>query len=210
MRAATWIALGLLAASLLIGATGCILDEKVIDIVFKNSTCMTFEEYHVTEEFTTPEVVDVTDDIDDALADQGLTRDDILEASLIGGSYQVTVFDHEHDWVLSGHISVRRTDISDGPDTLVVYTSQSLEAAMPAPVYAVLHGDGVALFNRALDDYLDGDHPILEFTVHNGEVEGPLGQDPSELDPLDFVWEACLRMYVIVEETYEVPDVFPG
>ena len=206
MKAATWTAVGLLTAALLLGTTGCILDEKVIEIVFRNATCMEFEENHVTENFTTPEIVDVADDIDDALADQGLTRDDITEASLIGGTYQVTVFDHTHDWEISGSITVRRTDISDGPENIVFYTSQSLEDAMPAPVTATLNAEGVDLFNRALDDYLDGDNPVLEFTVVNGDVEPA----PSELDALEFDWQACLKMYVIVEEDYEVPDVFGG
>ncbi|MBD3368016.1 MAG: hypothetical protein GF405_07580 [Candidatus Eisenbacteria bacterium] len=206
MKTTTWIAIGFLAASLLVGATGCILDEKVIELVFKNSTCMDFEEYHETEVFTTPEVVDVADDIDDALADQNLSRDDLLDAKLIGGTYQVTDFQHTHDWDISGTITVRRTDISDGPETIVIYTSQSLEDAMPAPVTAQLDSAGVALFNRALDDYLNWEDPILEFSVNNGDVE----PNPSAQDPLEFDWTACLKMYIIVDETYEVPDVFGG
>lgn len=207
MRATTWIAVGLLAAMLLFGATGCILDEKAIELVFKNVACVDFEEYHESEVFTTPETVDVADDIDDALADQGLTRADILEANLLGATYQVTDFDTEHDdWEISGSITVRRVDISDGPDTILVYTSQSIEAAMPDPVFATLHADGVGLFNRALDDYIGGSDPILEFSVNNGDVE----PDPDGDDPLVFDWRACLKMYVIVDEEYEVPDVFGG
>jgi len=210
MRATTWIAVGLLAVSLLLGATGCILDEKVIQLVFKNSACLEFDEYHVSDVYVTPDTLDIADDIDDALADQDLTRDDILEARLIGGTYQVTEFDHVHDWIASGTITVRRQDIADGPVTIVSYATQSLEAAMPTPVTAVLESTGVSLFNRALDDYLGGTNPTLVFEVNSGNVEGPSGEEVSESDSLDFEWKACLKMYIIVDEEYEVPDVFGG
>lgn len=189
------------ALCLLLGGPGCVLEEKVIEIVLKGETCAEFQENHDSEEFTTPVTIDYAERIDDILEDNDLGRSDIKRAKVMSATYQVTDFDHTHDWSISGYITVENLT-GGGPETVVNYTDQSLIAAQPAPVTASLDADGVLVINQALQDYLDGGYPTLRFTVQNGSVD----PSPSPSDPIVFTWEACIKIHVSYQEELEVPD----
>jgi hypothetical protein len=183
---------------------GCILEEKVIEVVVSAETCAEFEEDEDSENFTTPVTIDYAEEIEDILADNGISRSDIMRAKLMKASYEVTSFSHTHDWVISGEITVERTDDPEGPATLVEYTSQSLEAALGVETPAALDPAGVTLINDALDDFVNGDDDVtLIFAVNNGDV-GPTS--PSPADRLVFTWRACVVVHVLVAEELEVPD----
>ena len=186
---------------LLLGGVGCVMEERIVEVVVTGETCLEFEEDHDTAEYTTPVTVYYGDEIDEILEDEGLSREDILAAKVMSATYQVTSFDHSHDWRISGHITVEYAG-SAGPVRVIEYTDQSLLAAQPAPVPAVLDTAGVSVLNEAFQDYLDGAYPILVFEVNNGSVE----QEPSEIDPLVFTWEACIKIHVLYQEELEVPD----
>ncbi|MFH1865621.1 MAG: hypothetical protein ABIK85_07035 [Candidatus Eisenbacteria bacterium] len=186
---------------------GCkLLQEKVIEIVLRTSACVEFNEREDSAEFTTPEMIDVAEEVDEALASADLSRTDIIEAKLLAGSYDVTwLEDAGHDWGISGTILVQRDDITDGPEVIVDYSSQSLEDALAeGEIFADLNPDGVALFNRALDDYIAGMDPVLTFTVSNDAC----APAPSPADSLKFDWTGCMYMYVIVEQEPDVIDPF--
>jgi hypothetical protein len=78
--------------------------------------------------------------------------------------------------------------------------------AYGAPVFAVLREEGVTLINDALEDYIAEQDPVLLFKVVNGDCI----PNPSASDQLVFEWEACVNYYVVVAETLDVYDFYPG
>ncbi|MEE8573768.1 MAG: hypothetical protein V3T20_10910, partial [Gemmatimonadota bacterium] len=63
----------------------------------------------------------------------------------------------------------------------------------------------------AVDDYLAGQSPVLTFAAVNGNVV-PDPTDSEGVPPgrINFSWQACLRMYVVLDEEFEWPDIWPG
>jgi hypothetical protein len=191
-----------------VSGSDCLLYNKVLDVVYVHSTCVDFVQAEDSEEFTTPEVVDYADEIDQILDDNDISKSDIVAAHVVSASYEVTDFSQAHDWIISGEITVRRTDVSGPTATIVEYTSQSVEAALGVRTPAVLVQEGVDLLNDALDDYLDGGMPVLEFTVvsSTGDVE----PDPSPQDVMEFEWRACIAFHIVATVTTDAPDPFGG
>jgi hypothetical protein len=189
------------ALCLVLSGPGCIMEDRVVEVVVTGETCAVFTENHGSEQYTTPVVVDFASRIDEVLEDNDLDRSDITSAKVMSASYEVTDFSHDHDWSISGYITVER--LGEGvPEKIIEYTEQSLMAAQAAPVGASLDADGVALVNQALQDYLDGDYPMLRLEVNNGSVEPA----PNADDRLVFTWEACMKIHVLYEEEVDVPD----
>ncbi len=186
--------------------TGCILKEKVIEIVLTNETCVDFEEFSEYAVWAgQPVSVDFAEEIEDVLEDAGVSRSEIKHAVVVSASYGVTDFQQVDDWVISGAVEVRRTDVPDGPDTVLAYSTQSVRDALGRMIRADLYKPGVELLSRALEDFTDNVNPILEFTVLNGDVD----PDPQVRGvPIDFKWKACLVMHIVVVQDLEVPDPF--
>ncbi len=189
------------ALCLLLGGPGCVLEEKVIEVVLTGETCAEFPENHDTEEYTTPVTIDYAAKIDDILTGEGLGRSDIAAAKVMSATYQVTVFDHSHDWTISGYITVEHLG-NGGPARIIDYTDQSLLAAQPAPLPASLNSAGVSIVNEALQAYLNSGYPMLRFEVNNGSVK----PTPDGSNRLIFTWEACIKIHVLYQEELEVPD----
>jgi hypothetical protein len=206
MRKTRLILTAFLLLALLVGGSGCFIKEKVMEVVFGDSTCVPFKVRDDNENFTTPYELDYWEDLDEILADNDLTRDDIVHAHLVSATYQVTDFAGRHDWIISGEITVTRNDIPSSVETIVEYTSQSVAGAMPAPVQAVLVQDGVDLFNQSLEDYLDGFNPVLTFEVVSGDVD----PTPSPADSIIFDWEGCLKIQVIDVLEFDMWDPLGG
>ncbi|MFH1501538.1 MAG: hypothetical protein ABIG03_00690 [Candidatus Eisenbacteria bacterium] len=198
----TWV-VALLLVGLALGGSDCIFEEKIIELVVTGSTCVDFEEYHVTDNWTTPETYDVSDELDAILLDNGIDKSQIISAEIISITYMMTEPD-VHDWTLTGTITV---EYNTGPQTIVNYTNQMLSEIDGVAKYADLNQDGIAVMHEAIADYKDDlADPIVTFRVENGDVT----PDPSGIDPIEFEWRACLRIYVVVEETYDWPDIFRG
>lgn len=195
----------MLLFALIIAGTSCkLLQEKVVDVVINTYAEMEFEEREDSANFTTPDVVNVAAKVDSALASIDMTREDIVEVRLVGGTYDVTwLEDPEHDWVISGEILLSY----DGEEsTLVDYDSQSLYDALGAGEITVdLNSSGVSLFNRALEDYISDPfaYPELTFTVTNDACT----PTPSPSDSLKFDWTGRVYMYIVVEQEVEIIDL---
>lgn len=190
-----------LSLGMLLCCPGCVLEEKTIEVVVTGESCAEFPEDHETQQYTTPVLIDYASKISEILSENDLDRSDIVMAKVVEASYRVTDFDHSHDWVISGYIGVER--IGGSPEGVILYyTDQSLEDARPEPVRATLDPAGVGILNQAFEDYLDGDSPVLRFSAHNGSVEPA----PSELDPIVFTWEACIKIHIVYREELDVPD----
>jgi hypothetical protein len=192
------------ALTLAFSVTGC-LEEKVLEVVAKGETSAEFEEDHPTANWNTPETIDLADEVRKILEDNGYSLDDIHDAKLVGAFYGVLTFANEHDWKVSGAITVRRMDVASATATIVDYAAQSVAAALGQKIAAPLNDAGVALINQALDDFRAGASPILQFEVVNDGVD-PL---PTTDDPIVFKWSAWITFHIVVEQTVEdVPDPF--
>jgi len=197
--------LALLVFAMMSGA-GCLLVDRVVELVLTGYVCVLFPEYHTEFNWTTPEEVDVADDLDAILEDLELTRADIDTAFVVSASYQVLSIVGTTDWVLSGSITVERTDAGyeEGPYELIEYTAQNLAAAMPAPIFPDLTPAGVELLNDALTDYrLWAADPTFIFRVENDS-----GSPDPMPEALEFDWEGCVTLHLVHPKLAEnIPNV---
>jgi hypothetical protein len=200
-KTAAKLGLCILACMILAGS-GCILEEKVVDIVLTGETCAEFEEDHASGDFSSESVLAYGQEINEILEDNDLDRSDISSATVMGGSYEVTDFSHTHDWIVSGSILVERVDIADGPDTLLGYTSQSVSEALGTQIWAELESDGVRLLDDALLDFLNGGMPVLKFTVANAATT----PEPDGSNRIVFDWKTCIALHIIYSEEFDFPD----
>ena len=199
----------LIVLGLAVGVTGCkLLHEKVVDIVLRNSAAIDFEVREDSASYVgDPQVIDIAEDIDDALAgfDPPLDRTHIKEAGLLAATYEVTwLGDPEpwHDWEISGGIWIQ---YGQDEELFIDYSDQSLYDALGAgEIYTELNASGVTLFNQALEDYRTGQNPVLSFWMDGDGCVPP----PSGDDNLEFDWTARIYMYVVSPVTLEVPDLF--
>jgi len=193
--------LALLVCVLAVGP-GCVMEDKVVELVLKGTTCVKFPEYHESAEWNTPLVLDYADSIRSILEDNDIDIDKIKKVTLASVSYMVTQKDFPHDWDISGFITVKR-DAGEAK-RIVKYTDQSLEAAYLTTTYGELDAAGVAIINSAFADFLDNPYGpiVLTFTTENDAVT-PV---PTPQDPIDFTWKACLRIQLVYEEEFNLPD----
>ena len=197
-------ALILLTALLLAGASSCIMEDRTVEFVVTEETCAPFDIDSPLANFEEAAVVFLADDLNEVLGDNDAAREDIVTARIVSLSYSVTQFSHIPDWDITGAVTVERQDVTDGPDTLLNYTDQSVQGALGVKIPANLNEDGVGVLNRALDDFIAGGNPVLIFKVVNGGVNPP----PSVSDRIVFQWEPCLVTHIVVKKDIEVPDPF--
>jgi len=197
----------IIPVALALGLGGCLLEDREVEVVLNDEHCEPFVEHHTSENYTTPKDIVLGEDLDDLLADNDVSRENIVDAFLVSAFYEVTEFSHTPDWVIGGIITVERIDIGGaGPDTLIVYPELSLDEKLGVKTQVVLHADGVAIVNQAMDDYIAGSNPVLRLTVVNGYVT----PSPTPGDPLDFTWEACLNVQVIATIDTEIFNFMGG
>jgi hypothetical protein len=189
---------------LLLAGGGCVLEDKIIEVVITGKTCAEFGENEESETFVTPVMVSYGEEIMKILEKNDIDVEDIVSAHVAGATYGVTAFSHSNDWDISGLISVERHDLTPGKATLITYTIQSLEAALGREVPATMHEAGVAIVDQALQDFLDGYWPELTFAVENGDVD----PSPSSTNRLVFTWKVCIKLQMVIEEEVETPDPF--
>lgn len=210
MRKILSVALLLAMVCAFFAGSGCLLEEKVIQIVLSHATCVEFAEREDNESFTTPATINYADKIDEILEDNDLERADVDSMVIATVTYEVTYFpppEGAHDdWELTGGITVERQDVMDGPAILVDLTTVSVLDALNNPTAADLNPAGVAVLNRAIADYRAGWNPVLTFIVDT--TTGDVEPDPSPADSLIFDWKACVKMQVISELDFEAFELF--
>ncbi len=195
-----WTAIALVALSL----PACIMQEKTLDIVFTGETSADFAENEDGADEAETAFVDIADELRDILEDNDVSLSEIEDAFVTSVSYGVTSFDQAHDWTISGAISVRRVDLAGSFTTIADYTSVSVQGAIGQKTGVPLQLAGVAIVNQALDDFLAGQNPVLEFQILSATID----PQPSSLDPMVFDWRAWLAIQLITTETVDVPDPF--
>ncbi len=193
----------LVLLSMVLLSSGCLTKEKHVDLVLSSRLCVDFDEDHDSESYQSQQYVNFYESLDDILSENGISNVDVRSAAIVSGSYTVTDFDEKHhDWAITGSVSVKRADISDGPAVLIKYGDVSLKGSLGTTIQAPLETAGVELLNRALADYVAGGSPQLAFIIESGDVE----PDPSAADRIIFGWRACLSMQIICNTEVEVID----
>lgn len=193
-----------IVALVALSVPGCV-EDKVVEIVVTGETYADFFENETGADTPETALVDVGAEIWQILEDNGYSASDIEDAFVTSVSYGVTSFDQAHDWVLSGAISVRRFDGGPGPwEPIVTYESQSVAGALGQKIAAPLDQAGVDVVNQALDDFLAGAYPVLEFRVQHSTIV-PL---PSPIDPMVFDWRAWFNIQLVGSESFAIPDPF--
>ena len=139
-------------------ASGCLVEEKVIELVLTGESSAEFVVDDTDAAFEETAVVELGDKIADILDSANLGRDEVGSAHLSGVDFEVLTLDGTHDWQISGAIDVER-DASGNFVQLLAYTSQSVEAALGVRQAAPLTAAGVSLINQALADFLAGASP---------------------------------------------------
>ena len=184
--------------------SACIMDEKTLEIVFTGETSADFQE-NEDDATDDPETaaIDVADEIRDILGANDVALSEIKDAFVSSVSYGVSSFSQSHDWTVSGAMSVRRQG-SPSFTPIANYTSVSVQGALGQKTGVALLPAGVAIVNQALDDFLAGQNPVLEFQLLNDSIAPP----PSGIDPMIFDWRAWLAIQLITTETVDVPDPF--
>ncbi len=185
--------------------SGCLLEEKTIQVVVSEKMSVEYKHSSPSKDFSTFVIVDFAAELDDVLGEQGVEKSDIQYAFVTSLAYGVTFIPDTltHDWDISGQMLIGRGDISTGPDTLMTYTNQSVRDALDQVIPARLNQDGVGVINQALQQYIDDTHsPRLVFIVENDEVD----PEPNLGDYIVFTWKIWFEIQVIFEETVDVPD----
>ncbi len=191
----------LMAAGLVaLAVPGC-LEEKVLDIVLTSETSYDFHEDQASTTWATPVVVEIGKEIQDLLDKNGYNVAHIKSAHVTSASYGVVDFPPHADWTISGEIQVT---YGTQTETVLSYTSQSIQGALGRKIPATLGSAAVNLMNQALSDFLSGQTPVLVFTVVNGSVTPA----PTPVDHIIFDWRAWLGIQVIIDQKVEVPDPF--
>ena len=198
-------------AFVIAGGSGCILEDKVIQIVVTNEVCAEFHQEEDSDNFNTPAVIDYAAEIDSILLANDYTRADIDTALLVNARVTVTNFppptptSNKNDWLFSGEITVARTDKAVGPVTIIPFqTGVSVMALEGVEVTVPLDPAGVALINQALEDFLNGENPVLVFTVVS--TTDDITPDPTPDNMMIFDWKACIVGQIVLSDTVSVPD----
>jgi len=181
-------------------SAGC-LKDKVLDLVVTGETSADFALNEISSSWTKPAVIDVGQEIRNILHDNGYEDSDLKGAHLASVHYGVSSFSQAHDWTITGSIMVT---YKGDTQTIMTYTSQSVQAALGRKIPATLRKPGVDLINQALQDFVNGQNPIMAFTINNASTS-PV---PSAIDPMVFDWRAWLAIQVILNQKVTVPDPF--
>lgn len=209
MRRAINTAILLLFVVSVAGFNGCLQDRET-EVVLNDENCEAFDENRTSVGSPMLYTLDVAAEVNGLLADNDVSREQILEAFLVSASYEITDYPtlaQQSVWEIAGAITVERVGSGNPPDTLLNYTDYITvsRAAVGEKTCVTLEEGGVAVVNDALADYIAGSNDVvLLFTVAYGDIE----PDPSASNPMIFSWEFCLFMQVLTTLETEIFQVF--
>lgn len=179
--------------------SGC-FEEKVLDLVVTGETYTDFSQDETSGEWGVSAILDVGEQVRDVLQENGYTDDVVKSARITSMHYGVTSFNHTHDWMITGDITVA---YEGRTATILKYTSQSVQAALGKKISAPLESAGVDLVNQALQDFADGEDPVITFIIENGATT----PEPVDGDPITFDWRSWLAIQIIlIQGIRDVPD----
>jgi hypothetical protein len=190
--------------ALAVGLSGCLEKKtKVVEIILTAETCGEWPQDSADEIFEDSDTINVSDELNSALASANVSRDSILAATILGGAYGSTSFTRTgpDDWEIWGSIDVER--VGGASATIINYASASVVKSLHQKIPAPLTAAGVAVLQDALDDYLAGDDNVLViYKINNGDVR----PDPSPQEHIVFTWKAWINIQVTVPTGFELID----
>jgi hypothetical protein len=178
---------------------GC-FEDKELDLVVTGETYTDFSQDETSESWGVSAILDVGEQIRDILEENGYTDESVMSARITSVHYGVTSFIQAHDWMITGEIKVAY----DGSTaTILTYSSQSVQEALGEKISVPLESAGVDLVNRALDDFVNGENPVITFIIENDTTT----PEPVDGDPMTFDWRSWLAIQLILTQGIEdVPD----
>ncbi len=208
----------LMLVSLLVCLNGCILQTRTITITVTDLICTGFEEEHDDENYTDATITfdDVVfEEMDEILADNDMTKDDVEQVSVIGVYHQVVTGPTPPPapatgWTVSARLWV---EVDGGEPTLIAsYRDIVLTVPMVEPARITTNDAGLAVLNAALEDYLSEDNPGNYPTIvfHADRETGDISPSPTEESPLIMTWNGCLSIRADFTEEFDIYDMFPG
>jgi hypothetical protein len=168
-------------------------------LILVETFCVQFDENRTTGTFASEVVCDqFQDDILAWFAGKGISLECVDAIFMIGAQIKCVSFQGSHDWDVTSSVTLKRTDISDGPKTFLTSQTLTIPDECDAPYYyrPRLGLGGVLLVNRALNDLVHGGSPVLVATMEATDVD----PEPSVSDPLTFSWKACVTITAIVDK----------
>jgi hypothetical protein len=175
--------------------TSCIYDPQSGEVVVTEKICVNKTQYETDGSISSRAVYDeFRERLIDRIHSYGATLEDIEDISVVSATCKLVKNSGDHDWTLTYDVYVKRADVADGPAMLVSAENASLDGFQGKPTEANLHGDGVALIDRALDDLLEGADPQVWVEMQNESIV----PEPTESDPLDFRWLVCVEFQAVV------------
>jgi len=194
------------AVALLVFGSGCNMvdtptqpNENFGALIMIETFCVPFVEYHTVGQFESSAVSDqFRQDILAWFSSKGISLDCVDAIFMIAAKIKCTDFNGSHSSDVTSYVNIKRTDISDGPKTLLTSQTVTVPNECDAPYYyrPKLGLSGVLLVNRALNDLVNGGSPALVVDMKATDVD----PEPSVNDPLSFTWQACITVTAIVDK----------
>ncbi|MFC1573397.1 hypothetical protein ACFL6M_07345 [Candidatus Eisenbacteria bacterium] len=174
------------------------VEEKVVELTVGSTITIPVHATGYLGVHDDTEIVEIADSLDIAaiLADAGIDAGDLIDLTMTGVAYRVTVPDPNPDReITSGNVTIQR---GAGPIETVVSNFEETVNTVTDWKDATLDPTGVAVFNDVLGDLVEeanGGAPATNTTLtfHVTGNSTPSG-DPE--DSADFWWE--LRVYFSV------------
>lgn len=193
------------AVALLVFGNGCNMvdtptqsNQNTGFVLLTETFCVQFDENRTTGTFASEVVCDqFAQDILDWFTSKGVSLNCVEQIFMIGAKIKCVSFSGSHSWDVTSKVDIKRTDIADGPKTLLTSQTLTVPGECDAPEYyrPRLGLYGVLLVNRALNDLVNGPAPTLVATMVATDVD----PEPSVTDPLTFSWQACVSVAAIVK-----------
>jgi hypothetical protein len=194
------------AVALLVIGSGCNMvdtptqpNENFGALILIETFCVPFVENATTGSFGSAVVAEeFKAEILAWFSSKGISLDCVDAIFMIAAKIKCTDFNGSHSSDVTSYVTIKRTDISDGPKTLLTSQTVTVPNECDAPYYyrPKLGLGGVLLVNRALNDLVDGSDPTLVVEMKATDVD----PEPSVNDPLSFTWEACVTVTAIVDK----------
>jgi hypothetical protein len=181
---------------------GC-TEEKLIEIAV--GTEYFYDRQHgpsSSVEFENADTLSIAEKVSDALEGTRFDRSQITGMILNGVSYGVTEYTQTERWLIGGAVYVQRLDLGGSETVLLRYTDKYVPDLLGAKVVADLEPTGVDVINTALENFVDGDNPVLRFVTRN-ETVSPA---PTPSNPIEFHWGLWIQYQIMVHESAKIFD----
>jgi hypothetical protein len=194
------------AVLLLAFASGCNLVESPSGgalsakggVVLQETFCVTFDCVVTSgDDITTVTSSSFATEIQAWLDANDVDPEDVCDIFQSGGTIVLAApYSGGHDWDWAGKLWIKRLDIVDDWHLYLKAQTVTIPDDIAPGYNPRFNFRGVRTVNRALEDLVAGQNPILGLEMR--QYDGDIDPEPSESDPLEFTWDACINVVVVV------------